>query len=103
MAYVDQYDLTQDTIFKKKVRVAMFTAAVDVLGEDKGTMDFHEWSRRHQLGKRIFAESDAFLQQFLDAVTTNAAITSSSTDSDIQYQVNQVYNDVAGVGQHQKL
>ena len=103
MAYTDQFDLTQNVDFVKKVRVAMCTAATQIVGEAQTTMPFHEWRLRHRLGVAVLNNPDDYVQRFLDAVVTNAAIVTGSIDSDIQFQVNAVFGDVAGVGGHSKL
>lgn len=97
MAYVDQYDLAQDTAFRKKIHVAMATAGIAVAGEDKSSMGDVKYSKRQTLAHEVLRTPSQFIDMFALAVIQNAAITGSSTDNDIQFTVNSVWDDLAGV------
>lgn len=98
MALLDQYNLTQDADFPKKVRIAMVTAAIQIVGEAQSSMTTNDWRKRHSLGVSVLNDPDGHIQRFLDATVTNAAITAASSDNDIQFQVNSVFGDIAGCG-----
>lgn len=98
MAFIDQYDLSQDTAsFQKKVAIAMAKTAVAIVGEassGNGNTD----KKRHDLGVDVLRNPDNWIDQFSRAVVTNATISATSTDSEIENQVIAVWNDIAGVG-----
>ena len=98
MAYVDQYALSEDAVFQQRVKVAMVTAALQIVGEAQGEMHGRNHKRRHDLGVRILNDPDALVAQFSLAAATNAAISAGSLDSDIQFQINAQFGDFAGVG-----
>lgn len=97
MAYVDQYDLSQDPAFRKKIYVAMATAAINVAGEAQQSLSDSAYSKRQTLAHQVLRAPNDYVEQFSLAVTQNAAITGSSLDSDIQFTVNAVWSDMAGV------
>lgn len=97
MAFTDQYALATDATFSQRVQVAMTSAAVQVAAESQGASET-VYDKRQQLATRVLQSGgQATLQWFIWAVVANAAITSGSTDSDIQFTVNSVWNAVAGV------
>lgn len=97
MAYADQYDLAQDTIFRKRIHIAMATAAINVAGEPQAEMSDAAYSKRQALATQALRTPGAFVEVFALAVAQNPAITGASLDSDIQFTVNSVWNDMAGV------
>ncbi|WP_242890291.1 hypothetical protein [Actinomadura litoris] len=99
MAFTDQAALADDATFRAKVRVALATAAVQVMGEDKGQMSDTQFGKRQALAYDVLraAASGMLLEAFVWAVVANAAITGASTDSDLQFTVNSVWGDLSGV------
>jgi hypothetical protein len=99
VAFTDQATLADDPAFRGRVRIAVATAAVQVMGEDKTAYSDVHFGKRQALAYEVLrsAASGICLEMFVWATVQNAAITGSSLDSDIQYQVNQVWDDLAGV------
>ena len=93
MAYVDQVALAADSIFRKRVKEAMITAATQVQSEATATAND---TNRSNYAKLVLNNPDNYLEAFCQAVVSNAAITAASLDSDIQFQVNAVFTDLAG-------
>ena len=91
--YVSQDNLAHDSQFLQRVRVAMVTAAVQVQAE-VNTTDNH--TNRSNYAKLVLNAPDAYVQQFANAVVSNAAITTASIDSDIAFTVNSIFNAMAG-------
>jgi hypothetical protein len=99
VAYTDQAALAADQTFRDRVRVALATAAVQVMGEDKATYTDTHFGKRQDLAYRVLqaAADGALLEAFIWATVANVAITASSSDSDIQFTVNAAWDDLAGV------
>ena len=97
MAYTDQHTLAIDAIFQSRVKVAMATAGIAIVGEAQAAMSTQETRKRQQYGIQVLNDLDGHLDTFSFAVTQNATITAASLDSDIQFTVNSVWNDLAGV------
>lgn len=98
MAYTDQAALAADATFQSRVRVAMVTAAVQIAAEAKGGQDTTVYDKRQALVARVLPDAGAgMLAAFCWATAENAGITGSSLDSDIQFQVNSVWNALAGI------
>ena len=97
MAYTDQYALGEDATFQHKVQVACATAAIQVQGEALGTYTPTVYQKRQNLARRVIANPAGMAVAFARVVVTNVAISSSSSDSDIQFTVNSMWDDVAGV------
>jgi hypothetical protein len=99
VAYTDQATLASDATFRSRVRVALATAAVQVMGEAKGSFSDTQFGKRQALSYQVLqaAASGALLEAFVWAVVANVAITSASSDSDIQFTVNASWDDLAGV------
>lgn len=98
MAYTDQAALAADATFRSRVRMAMTVAAVQIAAEAQGSQDAGIYGKRQALANAVLLGSGGnYLEAFAWAVAENAAITSGSLDSDIQFQVNSVWNALAGV------
>lgn len=97
MAFTDQATLAKDTTFQDRVRVAIVTSATQALGEAKGSMSDQVYGKRQYLAYEILSNSGGFTERFSWAVAANPAITSGSNDGDIQFTVDSVFSDMAGV------
>ena len=98
MAYTDQATLAADATFRSRVRVAMITAGVQIAAEAKGAQDSTVYQKRQALVADVLPGGGAaMLDAFTWAVTSNAAIVTGSADGDIQFQVNSVWNALAGI------
>ena len=97
MTYADQAALAVNAAFRDRVKVATVTAAVAIQGEAVGAFSEQEYQKRQKLSSKVLINPGGQLESFVWAVVQNAAITSSSTDGDIQFTVNSVGDDIAGV------
>ena len=97
MGFKEQYDLSQSSDFRSKIRVAIAKVATIVQGEAQGAMQIAEWNKRGALATAVLNEPDQWVHPFAIAVVTNAAITGTSTDADLEFQVTAVWSDMAGV------
>jgi hypothetical protein len=99
LAYTDQATLASDSTFRSRVRVALATAAVQVMGEDAASYSDTEYGKRQGLAYQVLqaAAGGMWLEAFVWAVVANAAVTGASQDSDIQFTVNASWDDLAGV------
>lgn len=95
-ALEDAYTLTRISSFVERVQAAVVKAAVDVAAETPAET---ERSRlRRALSARILENREGldYAQRFALAVAVNPVITKSSSDNDIQFTVNSVWDAVAG-------
>ncbi|GII88273.1 hypothetical protein Ssi03_62630 [Sphaerisporangium siamense] len=97
MAYLDQAALAADANFQLKIKVGIATAAVQIAGEDKASLSDAVYTKRQALATSVLLESPRWVERFAWAVASNAAVTSGSSDSDIQFTINAQWNDLAGV------
>jgi hypothetical protein len=97
VALTDQYALANDAAFQQRVRVAVMTAAVNVMTEEPGSHPVVNDKRAVYATKVVSDGCSSELVPYCYAVVTNAVIVSGSSDSDIQFQVNAVFNAMAGV------
>ena len=97
MAYTDQYDLSQDAIHRKRVQIAMAVAATQIGGEAQASFTVEQWDKRAQLAADVLRDPLAWIDKFAIAVGSNAVIVVGSTDNDIQFTVDSIWDDMAGV------
>jgi hypothetical protein len=99
VAYTDQATLADDTTFRARVRVALATAAVQVMGEAPDGKSDATLGKRQALAYEVLrsAAAGTLLEAFVWGTVQNAGITDASGDQDIQFQVNAVWDDLAGV------
>lgn len=96
MAFIDQINLAKDPDFQGRVQFAVLTAAIQIANEVQGnqsgtTFDLRQALARSAITGGINASGWALL------ISTNPAITVNSTDGDIQFTVNSMFNAMAGV------
>lgn len=98
MAYIDQAALALNPQFRERVRIAIVAAARDIQGEDKGSMSDERFAKRQSLAAGALEDGGASeVEAFSWAVAASPAITDASTDSDIQFTINSVWDDVAQI------
>lgn len=95
MSLLSAGQLAQDGDFRLKVKIAMISAAKDVAAS--APTAFLDYAKRQAYAVQVLNEPDYKLNPFCFAVAANPAITSASTDSDIQFTVNSVFDSLAGV------
>lgn len=96
MALTDQAQLARHEGFRDRCLVAAVQAAVAVVGE-AASGDARVDDLRKTLGVNLLNDPLAYRELFSWAVAQNAAVTLDSNDGDIQFTVNSVWNDIAGV------
>jgi hypothetical protein len=98
MGFTEQAALATDTTFRDRVRVALVTAGVQIMGEEKGPFSDAEYGKRQALAFQVLTSAGGgMLEAFVWATVQNASITDASLDADIQSQVSAAWNDLAGV------
>lgn len=99
MAYTDQATLAADETFRGRVRVALASAAVAIAGEAQDSRSDTEYGKRQGLAYDVIraAFAGSWLEAFVWGVVQNTSVTGASSDNDIQFTVNSVWDDFAGV------
>ena len=77
-----------------KVRQALCKAAVDVLAETKDTAHH---AQRAAYAYQVICGPDAAAAPYVFAVAANPGLTMTPSDNDLQFTVNSLFNDFAGV------
>lgn len=100
MAFIDQAALARNEDFIKRVRVALCKACIAVCSEaygGAGQPSAAQHNKRAEWGTATLRDPDPVAIQAAWGVTSNAAITAQSTDSDIEFQVNSMFDAYAGI------
>jgi hypothetical protein len=97
MTLETDHALSQDATFRKKIEVAISRQAKAIQGESQGTLRKRQWDKRQSLATRVLDSPNDWIGVFSLHVASDAAITSSSTDTDIENKVSDVWEDIAGV------
>jgi hypothetical protein len=98
MAFTDQAALAADVTFRARVMIASIVAAKAVMAEafaGPGHENYHVL--RQQLAQGVLNTPAAYTDRFALAVASNSAIDANSDDGSIQFTVNQVWTEMAGV------
>jgi len=96
MAFLDAYALSNDPDFRKRITIAIAKSATNVVGEASSGNPIKD-RKRKDLGVGILNSPSAYVERFAIAVATNPVINTDSTDGDIEFTVNSVFDDIAGV------
>lgn len=92
MTAAEQYDLSHDTLFLRRVQMIIQKSAIAIAAEDPATANH---AQRVAFGNKVLMNPSGYAELMAQGVTTNAAITISSTDSDIEFTVNSEWNAYA--------
>lgn len=101
--FMEQVNNTQDGDLRKRIRMASVIAAISVQGEATAGHTPAWLAKRADLAKRVLdtagegTPTDRVASAFVWAVCANVAISPSSLDSDLQFAVNAIWSDIAGV------
>ncbi|OXM69621.1 hypothetical protein [Amycolatopsis vastitatis] len=82
--------------FVRRVQAAVSTAAKDVGAEAQDSNNPARSQLRRALATNVFADPSNYGTRFAWAVATNPVITMASTDGDVQFTVNSVWDTIAG-------
>lgn len=98
MAFADVEELATNKAFQDRVLVAVIRAATNVGSEDyvDGT-DYDRYLRRANLSANVMNVPSAHRESWAWIVAAQPAITPQSSDSDIEWTVNSLWDGVAGV------
>jgi hypothetical protein len=97
MALLDQYNLAQGAEFRNRVAMALVIAAKDVQGEAIGSMSEDKYRKRQQLARSVILGPQQYVDRFVWLCATNTALVGTPSDNDIQFTVNSMWDDAAGV------
>lgn len=97
MSLVQQYSVATDETFRQRVQVAMVIAARDIQGEAIGAVSVAHYQKRQQLARSIILGPLGYVERFAWLCAANPGLIGTPTDSDIQFTVNTVWDDAAGV------
>ena len=97
MDYNGRYALTENGTFQRRLQMAMWIAAVDVLNEAAGTVNHA--ARKTWANKALKGPQDSdILRRVSIRCSANSAIGAAgeqATDSDIQFVVNYLVDELA--------
>lgn len=103
MALTDLFTLANDVTFRQKLRIAVCKTALNVAGETPSN-SFARDEKRNQLAVAILSDGAAAkLEAFAYAAASFGSLTAVSTDSDIEFVVSSIFNDLAGVSGRENL
>lgn len=94
---VIDYELSKSDTFNIRVEMLMLDVATQVCGEDTSTYSHAAVIKRHNLVQKIYAEPVKYRQLFVKVLSSQSTLTESSTDSDIEWLITSIFNDLAGV------
>lgn len=107
--FVDATETPDAEDFRRRVQQAIVKVAGLVAGESIGSLTTKQWDTRASLAATVLgtqfvgdpivpkAGSEIWLDTFANITANNVAITSASTDADIEFTVTSAWDDVAGV------
>lgn len=97
MAFIDQDNLSNLSTFRQRIRMCICKAAAAVQAEPANTSNH---VNRSILAHSILNSPDSYVTAFSSAVAADpntAGINVNSTDDDLLFTVNSLYNAIAGV------
>jgi hypothetical protein len=100
VTYIDTADLAEAASFRTRVKVAIVTAAANVVHEDPSGYSDPRAVKRNQLAVNILSDPESWTQRFVWPVVANPSIAANglaSSDGDLLFQVGAIFDAMAGV------
>jgi len=102
MTYAQQVQAGADAVTRSRIRQAVLSAALDIVGESQGASSNLVHEKRHKLGVMLLGGNDHKVDIIVDAVLTQVGdveppYADTIIDSTIDTSVAAVWNDIAGV------
>lgn len=97
MALVDQDNLSHDSVFRQRIRMCLCLSAAAVQAEPAQTANH---VNRSNFARSVLNSPDAYVGAMSAAVAcdpNNAGISARSTDSDLEFTTNALFNALAGI------
>jgi len=92
MALIDQYTVSQDATFQKRIEVAIIKAAIDVANEATSVPNH---TSRLFLAHQVLGNSTQFVEPFSLGVASDATIDTNSSDTVISTRVAAIWDAYA--------
>jgi hypothetical protein len=92
MTALEQYDLAHDSAFVRRVTQLTVKSAIAVSSEDPATANH---AARIAWGNKVLLDPAGYGSLMAHGVVTNAAITAASSDSDVEFTINSMWNAYA--------
>ena len=93
-SFRESVDLSQSPAFVARVQGAMVKSAIAVSSEDPATVAH---ATRTQWATQVLRDPAHYAQRMAFGVAANPSVTAASTDADIEFTVNSIWNAYAGV------
>lgn len=100
MGFLETNDLAYAPSFRARVKVGIVKYAGVVLTEAKGSMTDAHYDKRTAYARDVLRDPESVVSSFIWPVLSNATIANEgldTTDSSIEYQIGQVWDNLAGV------
>jgi uncharacterized protein (DUF736 family) len=99
MDFIGQIALAEDGEFQGRVRQAVVTAAVEIMADqpDNTPQAIATHAKRAALANRVLLDPVSLQRAWAYMAASNVSISDESTDSDLQWTVNAMWNAMAGV------
>lgn len=106
MGFLETADLAAATSFRMRLMACIVKVAGTVQDEDQSNMAGPHGSKRLDLASSVMLDPAAKAPAFIWPVLSNQTIAAAgldAADGDLEYQVNQVWDHVAGVTRFDKI
>lgn len=99
MTFLEQVALATDAEFQSRIQQGAITAAVAILADQPANTPqaIAKHAQRAKLAHDVLRVPSNFARPIASAVVTNGAVSAASTDSDLQWTINSMWDALAGV------
>lgn len=99
MPALDKYQTCTNVDFRARVKILLIGSAIDIIGENPVGKSELFIKKRHELAVQILNNPDSYIDRFCFAIVSynSSTLTVNSPDSDIQWTINSLFSDIAGI------
>lgn len=106
MGFLETSDLANAVSFRLRLTSCIVKVAGTILAEDQNSMGKPQGDKRVELASAVMRAPETQVSAFIWPVLSNSTIAGAgldAADGDIEYQVTQVWDQVAGVTRYDKI
>lgn len=96
---ITKYQTAVNPDFKARIKILLIGSCIDIIGEDPANKTTAYIEKRHSLAVQILNNPEMFIERFAFAIVSynSSTINLDSPDGDIQWTINTVFSDIAGL------
>lgn len=93
----DTFNIRTELLLLRSCNQIVGEDTLQIVGLDTTRYTIAQINKRHNLAMAVYADIPKYRMRFVRAIASQGSLTLNSNDGDIQFTINSVFNDIAGI------